>query len=81
MHPFSKQRGILKTQSLRKTLLETFSESFALISVRVGEAMLLKTHKSPGTDYTYFASLINAKAERDPHFYEQGESDIKDTKI
>lgn len=45
----------------RKTLLETFPESFALISVRVGEAVLLKTRTSPGMT-TYFAGLVNAKS-------------------
>lgn len=75
------QNAPTKTQSLRKTLLETFPESFALISVSVGEAMPLKTHTWPGTDYTYFQASSFPKQRVGPRLYKQGESDIKDTKI
>lgn len=73
MHHFSRmafQRHI----PWRKTLLETFSESFILISVRIGEGRLLKTHMSSSTNYILCGpdQRKNKQKGWNPYFCKQG---------
>ena len=63
----------------RKTLLETFSESFILISVRIGEGKLLKTHMPSSTNYILCGpDQCKNKKDETPIFVSRGWAEGRD---